>query len=53
MDARQIFLERHAALHAAAMNGDGWWKAAAIYADLPDEQVRCRPTPQHLSLIHI
>ncbi len=50
MDARQIFLERHAALHAAAMNADGWWKAAAIYADLPGEQVRCRPTPQHNSI---
>lgn len=50
MDARQIFMERHAALHAAAMHGDGWWKAAAIYADLPEEQVRCRPTPQHNSI---
>ena len=50
MDARQIFLERHAALHAAAMNGDGWWKTAAIYSDLPEEQVRCRPTPQHNSI---
>ncbi len=50
MDARQIFLERHAALHGAAMNGDGWWKAAAIYGDLPDEQVRRRPTPQHNSI---
>ena len=51
MDARQIFLERHAALHGAAMNGDGWWKAAAIYGDLADEQVRQRPTPDHNSIV--
>lgn len=50
MDARQIFLERHAALHGAAMNGDGWWKAAGIYADLPDTQARRCPTPEHNSI---
>lgn len=32
MQARQLFLERHAALHGAAMSGDGWWKATGIYA---------------------
>ena len=51
MDARQIFLERHAAVHSAAMHADGWWKEEdTIYSDLTEEQLRCRPTPQHNSI---
>lgn len=37
MDARQIFLDRHAAVHARAMKADGWWKEEdTIWADLAD-----------------
>lgn len=51
MDARQIFLDRHAAVHARAMKAEGWWKEEdTVWADLADGQRRCRPTPEHNSL---
>jgi hypothetical protein len=51
MDARQIFLDRHAAVHSRAMDPAGWWKEEdSIWAGLDDHQLRCRPTPGHNTL---
>jgi len=51
MDARQIFLDRHASVHGRAMHTAGWWKEEdTVWADLTDSQRRCRPTPEHNSL---
>lgn len=51
MDLRQIFLDRHAAVHSRAVNKAGWWKEEEIiWADLADSQLRCRPTPKHNSI---
>ena len=51
MDARQIFLDRHACVHSHAMNADGWWKEEdTVWANLGDSQLRGRPTPAHNSI---
>ncbi len=48
MDAREIFLARHASVHSAKMEPDGWWKEEdTIWTDLTEDELRRRPTPDH------
>lgn len=52
MNACKLFLDRHAAIHARAMDGDSWPDAAEkVWADLTDIELRCRPTPQHNTIV--
>jgi hypothetical protein len=54
MKARQIFLDRHAAVHSRAMHPDGWWKEEdTVWANLTDNQLRSRPTLAHNSIIWV
>src|SRR5262245_64927053 len=51
MEARQIFLERHACVHSGKMHSEGWWKEEdTIWSDLTDKELRGRPTPKHNSI---
>ena len=51
MDARQIFLERHACVHSKAMHTQGSWKEEdTICSDLTEREFRLRPTADHNSV---
>src|SRR5215813_9404684 len=43
MDARDLFLEQHAAMHSAAVGGNKMSAAERTFAGLTDEQMRMRP----------
>ena len=43
MDARDLFLEQHAAVHTAAVGGNKMSAAERTFAGLTDEQMRVRP----------
>jgi DinB superfamily len=43
MDARDLFLEQHAAVHSAAVGGNKMSAADRAFAGLTDEQMRARP----------
>jgi hypothetical protein len=43
MDARQLFLDQHAAVHSAAVGGNKMSAAERTLAGLSDEQMRVRP----------
>jgi len=43
MDARDLFLEHHAAVHSAAVGGNKMSMAERTFAGLTDEQMRARP----------
>jgi hypothetical protein len=43
MDARDLFLEQHAAVHAATVGGNKMSLAERTFAGLSDEQMRVRP----------
>jgi hypothetical protein len=43
MDARQLFLTQHAAVHSAAVGGNPMSAAERTFAGLTDEQMRVRP----------
>jgi len=43
MDARDLFLDQHAALHSAAVGGNKLSAAERTFAGLTDEQMRGRP----------
>ena len=43
MDARNLFLEQHAAMHSAAVGGNKMSVAERAFAGVTDEQMRVRP----------
>jgi len=43
MDARDLFLEQHAAVHSAAVGGNKMSAAERTFAGLTDDQMRVRP----------
>jgi len=43
MDARDLFLEQHAAMHSAAVGGNKMSVAERAFAGVTDEQMRVRP----------
>jgi hypothetical protein len=43
MDARDLFLDQHAAMHSAAVGGNKMSAAERTFAGLTDEQMRVRP----------
>src|SRR5438876_7318049 len=43
MDARDLFLDQHAAVHSAAVGGNKMSAAERTFAGLSDEQMRVRP----------
>jgi len=43
MDARDLFLDQHAAMHSAAVGGNPMSAAERTFAGLSDEQMRVRP----------
>ena len=43
MDARDLFLDQHAAVHSAAVGGNKMSAAERAFAGLSDEQMRVRP----------
>jgi hypothetical protein len=43
MDARELFLDQHAAMHSAAVGGNKMSQAERAFAGLSDEQMRIRP----------
>jgi hypothetical protein len=43
MDARDLFLEQHAAMHSAAVGGNKMSAAERTFGGLTDEQMRVRP----------
>src|ERR1700741_4722970 len=43
MDARDLFLDQHAAVHSAAVGGNAMSAAERTFAGLSDEQMRVRP----------
>ena len=43
MDARDLFLDRHAAMQSAAVGGNNMSAAERAFAGLSDEQMRVRP----------
>jgi len=43
MDAKDLFLEQHAAVHSAAVGGNKMSAAERTYGGLSDEQLRLRP----------
>jgi DinB superfamily len=43
MDARELFLTQHAAMHSAAVGGNQMSAAERTFAGLTDEQMRVRP----------
>lgn len=43
MDARDLFLEQHAAMHSAAVGGNPMSSAERTFSGLSDEQMRVRP----------
>lgn len=43
MDARDLFLEQHAAMHSAAVGGNKMSAAERTYGGLTDDQLRARP----------
>ena len=43
MDARDLFLEQHAAMHSAAVGGNPMSVSERTFAGLSDEQMRVRP----------
>jgi DinB superfamily len=43
MDARELFLNQHAAMHSAAVGGNKMSAAERTFAGLTDEQMRIRP----------
>jgi hypothetical protein len=43
MDARELFLDQHAAVHSAAVGGNKVSAAERTFAGLTDEQMRVRP----------
>ncbi|HXJ78047.1 MAG TPA: DinB family protein [Candidatus Methylomirabilis sp.] len=43
MDARDLFLDQHAAVHSAAVGGNKMSAAERAFAGLTDEQMRVRP----------
>ncbi len=43
MDARDLFLDQHAAMHSAAVGGNKMSAAERAFAGLTDEQMRVRP----------
>lgn len=43
MDAKDLFLEQHAAVHSAAVGGNKMSAAERTYGGLTDEQMRVRP----------
>src|ERR671924_439933 len=43
MDARELFLDQHAAMHSAAVGGNKMSAAERTFAGLSDEQMRVRP----------
>ncbi|PYN85180.1 MAG: hypothetical protein DMD87_24685 [Candidatus Rokuibacteriota bacterium] len=43
MDARDLFLDQHAAMHSAAVGGNKMSAAERAFAGLSDEQMRVRP----------
>jgi DinB superfamily len=43
MDARELFLDQHAAVHSAAVGGNKMSAAERTFAGLTDEQMRVRP----------
>jgi hypothetical protein len=51
MEAREIFLTRHAAVHSRQMSPEGWWKVEdTVRSDLAVDELRRRPTPDHNSV---
>jgi hypothetical protein len=42
MDARELFLDQHAAVHSAAVGGNKMSAAERAFAGLTDEQMRVR-----------
>ncbi len=51
MDAREIFLARHACVHSDRVDPEGWWKEEdTIWSDLSEDELRRRPTPDHNSI---
>ena len=52
MDAREIFLARHACVHSAMMDPEGGWKEEdTIWSGLAEHELRRRPTPDHNSIV--
>jgi len=47
MDARDLFLDQHAAVHTAAVGGHKMSAADRAFAGLTDEQMRVRPREFH------
>jgi hypothetical protein len=48
MDARQLFLARHAGVHS---RNEGWWKLEdMVWSELPTDALRRRPTPEFNSI---
>ena len=43
MDARELFLDQHAAMHSAAVGGNRMSAVERTFAGLTDEQMRVRP----------
>src|SRR5213594_3848760 len=43
MDARDLFLDQHAAMHSATVGGNTMSAAERTFAGLTDEQMRVRP----------
>ena len=43
MDARELFLDQHAAMHSAAVGGNRMSAAERTFAGLTDEQMCVRP----------
>jgi hypothetical protein len=43
MDARELFLDQHAAMHSAAVGGNPMSSAERTFGGLSDEQMRVRP----------
>src|SRR5712691_12758788 len=43
MDARDLFLDQHAAVHSAAVGGNKMSAAERTFAGLTDDQMRVRP----------
>lgn len=50
MDARDLFLEQHAAVHSAAVGGNKMSLAERTFAGVSDAQMRVRPRPDLNSL---
>jgi len=50
MDARDLFLDQHAAVHSAAVGGNKMSAAERTFGGLSDEQMRVRPRPDLNSL---